>query len=103
MNRKEEIIKILKKNSVNFVYTDDNSFNIDGVDKDDFNEVAKQIVKKLTLTDVVKSLEIKEEIVFEDWLKQHRFTKDINDYVKNNITYREWEVFNMYTMDVYSL
>ena len=48
MNRKEEIIKILKKNSVNFVYTDDNSFNIDGVDKDDFNEVAKQIVKKLT-------------------------------------------------------
>jgi len=63
----------------------------------------KDIEQKLTLTDVVKSLEIKEEIVFEDWLKQHRFTKDINDYVKNNITYREWEVFNMYTMDVYSL
>lgn len=59
--------------------------------------------EQLNLSGVVKSLEIKEEIVFEDWLKQHRFTKDINDYVKNNITYREWEVFNMYTMDVYNL
>ena len=59
--------------------------------------------EQLTLTDVVKSLEVFEEIVFEDWLKQHRFTKDINHYIKNNITYREWEVFNMYTMDVYNL
>ena len=60
-------------------------------------------IKALTITDVVKPLEVFEEIVFEDWLKQHRFTKDINHYIKNNITYREWEVFNMYTMDVYNL
>ena len=65
--------------------------------------VDKNITEQLTLTDVVKSLEVFEEIVFEDWLKQHRFTKDINHYIKNNITYREWEVFNMYTMDVYNL
>ena len=63
----------------------------------------EELKQQLNLSGVVKSLEIKEEIVFEDWLKQHRFTKDINDYVKNNITYREWEVFNMYTMDVYNL
>ena len=67
-------------------------------------EYAKEYhTKQLTLTDVVKPLEVFEEIVFEDWLKQHRFTKDINHYIKNNITYREWEVFNMYTMDVYNL
>lgn len=63
----------------------------------------KAMDKQLTSTDVVKPLEVFEEIVFEDWLKQHRFTKDINHYIKNNITYREWEVFNMYTMDVYNL
>lgn len=66
-------------------------------------EYINELERKLTLTDVVKPLEVFEEIVFEDWLKQHRFTKDINHYIKNNITYREWEVFNMYTMDVYNL
>jgi len=67
------------------------------------NDYVKWLEEQLILSGVVKSLKVKEEIVFEDWLKQHRFTKDINDYVKNNITYREWEVFNMYTMDVYNL
>ena len=57
----------------------------------------------INYTHSCETLEVFEEIVFEDWLKQHRFTKDINHYIKNNITYREWEVFNMYTMDVYNL
>ena len=61
------------------------------------------INEAINYTHSCETLEVKEEIVFEDWLKQHRFTKDINHYIKNNITYREWEVFNMYTMDVYNL
>ena len=82
------------------------------VGKDDWLLKHKEVISKLldeyeteqlTIPVVSKSLEVFEEIVFEDWLKQHRFTKDINHYIKNNITYREWEVFNMYTMDVYNL
>ena len=64
------------------------------------NEVLDEAIN---YTHSCETLEVFEEIVFEDWLKQHRFTKDINHYIKNNITYREWEVFNMYTMDVYNL
>ena len=63
----------------------------------------KNIKAAINYTHSCETLEVFEEIVFEDWLKEHRFTKDINHYIKNNITYREWEVFNMYTMDVYNL
>ena len=96
MNKKVEIV--LAKYGCLFM-KDDNKEMFSEIE-----EVYKEAqAEQLILSGVVKSLKVKEEIVFEDWLKQHRFTKDINDYVKNNITYREWEVFNMYTMDVYNL
>jgi len=66
------------------------------------NVFAEQI---LFLFGVVKSLKVEDEIVFGDWLKLHKFTKSNNNYIKikNGCTYREWEIFNMYTMDVYNL
>lgn len=59
--------------------------------------------KILFLFGVVKSLRVEDEIVFEDWLKLHKFTKSNNKYIKNGCTYKEWEIFNMYTMDIYNL
>ena len=46
--KEEEIIKILEENCVNFIYSDEEGFSVDGIDKDNFNEVAKKIVERLT-------------------------------------------------------
>ena len=91
MKPKEKIIRILEENCVNFIYSDDESFNIDGVDKDNFNEVAKQIVEKLTTTDVSQQSEVLPEFLTKDsygkivtaYIGGADVTKEWNEYLSN--------------------
>ena len=59
--------------------------------------------KQLILTDVVKPLKDKYEIVFEDWLKDHKFEQSNNGFHKNGIEYKVNEITWMYIQDVYNL
>ena len=91
MTPKEKIIRILEENCVNFIYSDDESFNIDGVDKDNFNEVAKQIAEKLTSTDVSQKRELlidfAEKVyrrIYFTWNKKTS-EKVVDEYIKGNL------------------
>tara|TARA_R110000823_G_scaffold77454_1_gene176920 strand:+ start:42 stop:344 length:303 start_codon:yes stop_codon:yes gene_type:complete len=59
--------------------------------------------KQLILSGVVKSLKDKYEIVFEDWLKDHKFKQSNNGFNKNGIEYKVNEIIWMYIQDVYNL
>jgi len=91
MTPKEKIIRILEENCVNFIYSYDESFNIDGVDKDNFNEVAKQIAEKLTSTDVSQKRELlidfAEKVyrrIYFTWNKKTS-EKVVDEYIKGNL------------------
>ena len=102
MKPKEKIIRILEENCVNFIYSDDESFNIDGVDKDNFNEVAKQIVEKLTSTDVVKSLRNKYKTDFDIWKIDNKYIKDKKHkcYFKGDKVYFEFDLIEIYDKEL---
>ena len=55
---KDKIIRIFNEHTNNFIYTDDNSFEINGIDKDDYKEVADEIVKLFAISDVSKQREL---------------------------------------------
>ena len=59
--------------------------------------------KAFSLTDVVKPLKDKYEIVFEDWLKDHKFNQDNKGFYKEDIRYKVNEITWMYIQDVYNL
>lgn len=64
------------------------------------NEVLDEV---LTIPVVVKSLKDKCDIVFDDWLKDHKFNQDNNGFNKNGINYKVNEITWMYVQDVYNL
>ena len=55
---KEKIIGIFNEHTNNFIYTDDDSFEINGIDKNDYNEIAEEIVKLFAISDVSKQREL---------------------------------------------
>ena len=61
------------------------------------------IDKAFSLQGVVKTLKDKYEIVFDDWLKDHKFEQSNNGFHKNGIEYKVNEITWMYIQDVYNL
>lgn len=58
---------------------------------------------KINYTRSCATLKDKYEIVFEDWLKDHKFEQSNNGFHKNGIDYKVNEITWMYIQDVYNL
>ena len=65
--------------------------------------IKKKKSEQLTLTRCCETLKDKYEIVFEDWLKDHKFEQSNNGFHKNGIEYKVNEITWMYIQDVYNL
>jgi hypothetical protein len=59
--------------------------------------------KAINYTCCCETLKDKYEIVFEDWLKDHKFEQSNNGFCKNGIDYKVNEITWMYIQDVYNL
>ncbi|MGK0447554.1 MAG: hypothetical protein ACJA2M_001331 [Polaribacter sp.] len=59
--------------------------------------------KAINYTRCCETLKDKYEIVFEDWLKDHKFKQSNNGFNKNGIEYKVNEITWMYIQDVYNL
>ena len=61
------------------------------------------IEKAIKVIRCCETLKDKYEIVFEDWLKDHKFKQSNNGFHKNGIEYKVNEITWMYIQDVYNL
>lgn len=75
---KKEILQILQNHLQTFV-SNDLGWELNGIDEEDIEEVAEDIVKKLTLTDVVSSSTIKKGKIDDLGTSNRRLDRDIDD------------------------
>tara|TARA_R110000737_G_scaffold118551_1_gene151041 strand:+ start:242 stop:529 length:288 start_codon:yes stop_codon:yes gene_type:complete len=66
-------------------------------------DVENTLKEAINYTRCCETLKDKYEIVFEDWLKDHKFEQSNNGFHKNGIEYKVNEITWMYIQDVYNL
>ena len=75
--------------------SDDNKWFVDNLLKD--------TIQAIEVIRCCETLKDKYEIVFDDWLKDHKFEQSNNGFHKNGIEYKVNEITWMYIQDVYNL
>ena len=93
-------------NKYRIEYCEENGIKVKEFNKYNVNNYTNFLEKKLeaiNYTRCCETLKDKYEIVFEDWLKDHKFKQSNNGFHKNGIEYKVNEITWMYIQDVYNL